>query len=65
MNKKNEPFVATNDEETAEMLRKCGFIELPKQGNRWMFLNKQSDQKNQVEFSFDTSKVHCTNKLVF
>ena len=58
MNKK--PFIATNDEETAEMLRKLGFHELPKQGNRWMFVNQASDMK------FDNnSKVSYTNILCF
>ena len=59
MNKK--PFIATNDEETAEMLRKLGFHELPKQGNRWMFVNQASDMK----FDSKDSKVTYTDILCF
>ena len=58
MNKK--PFIATNDEETAEMLRRLGFQELPKQGDRWMFVNLTGGY---VEFDNKDSKVSYTNIL--
>lgn len=54
-------FIATTDEATAEELRKLGFQELPKQGNRWMFIND-----NKINFSSDVMKdVQTTNILHF
>lgn len=54
-------FIATTDEATAEELRKLGFQELPKQGNRWMFIND-----NKINFSSDAMKdVQTTNILHF
>ena len=59
--KKEKPFIATNDAETAEMLRKLGFHELAKQGDRWMFVNQTGDMK----FDSKDSKVTYTDILCF
>lgn len=60
--KKEKPFIATNDAETAEMLRRLGFQELPKQGDRWMFVNLTGGY---VEFDSKDPKISYTNKLCF
>ena len=55
-------FLATTDPETAKTLRELGYQELPKEGNRWMFLNI----KNEITFSSDDKmKINYTNKLTF
>lgn len=60
-NKSKQLFIATSDEETASRLRDLGYQELPKQGNRWMFVN---DKK--VHFSkSDEMKVSYTDILTF
>lgn len=33
-------FVKTTDPDTAEYLRKAGFVELAKEGSRWVFVNE-------------------------
>ena len=56
----DKKFIYTSDEETAEKLRDLGFQELPKEGNRWMFLN------NKTTFSMDGMKdVQTTSILHF
>jgi len=55
-------FIATTDQDTAEKLRGLGFQELPKEGNRWMFIN---DCKKQSLFSSEKMKVNYTNVLTF
>ena len=56
----DKKFIYTSDEETAEKLRQLGFQELPKEGNRWMFLN------NKTTFSMDGMKdVQTTSILRF
>ena len=57
-NKKN--FICTTDPETAKTLRELGYKELPKEGNRWMFLN---DEK--IFFADNKAKVNYTNTLTF
>ena len=57
MNKTTKPFIATADEETAILLRKLGFQELPQVGNRWMFLNNDkivfsSSQEDRVKICY-------------
>ena len=57
----DKKFIYTSDEETAEKLRELGFQELPKEGNRWMFIND-----NKINFSSDVMKdVQTTNILHF
>ena len=53
-------FVKTSDEETAKRLREAGFVELAKEQNRWVFLNK-----SQYDFSQSDMKVSFDNKLTF
>lgn len=54
-------FIATTDPDTAKALRELGFQELPKQDNRWMFLNINT---NEVNFSSDKKmKVNYTNNM--
>ena len=55
----NKHFICTTDPDTAKMLKKLGYEELPKQGNRWMFLNNQ----DKIVFSSDNFKLHYTNNL--
>lgn len=52
-------FIKTSDEHTADLLRKSGFPELPKEGNVWVFINTQ----NKVEFASDNTKMHYTNTI--
>ena len=54
-------FVHTSDEETALRLRELGFQELPKEGNRWVFLN----DPERFQFAENDMKVNFTNKLTF
>ena len=53
-------FVKTSDEETAKKLREAGFVELAKEGTRWVFVNK-----GQFDFSQSDMKVTFDNKLMF
>ena len=59
---RNKHFIATTDEKTADLLRTLGYEELPKQGNRWMFIN---DAKSEIVFSSDNNKINYTNVLTF
>ena len=59
--KNNKHFIATTDKTTAETLRKLGFQELSKDGNRWMFIN---DPDNML-FSDDKLNVAYTDILTF
>ena len=59
MDKKN--FIKTNDPETADMLRKAGFIELPKEQNRFVFLN----EVGKMDFTQGNTKVSFDNNLLF
>lgn len=53
--KEKDYFVKTTDEETAKYLRQMGFTELPKDGDRWVFLNSV-DKAN-----FSTEKLKKVN----
>ena len=59
--KNNKHFIATSDENTAEILRKLGFYELEKQGNQWMFVN----QPERLTFASDDMKLNYTDMLAF
>lgn len=62
-NKNKKYFINTTDEEVAERLRKYGFPELPKNGNKWVFVNELPE--NNVIFSdHDISEISFTNNLV-
>ena len=61
MKKEKLNFVCTTDEQTAKTLRELGYPELPKDGNRWIFVNTQ-DKK---VFSSEDMKVHYTDILTF
>ena len=55
-------FVKTSDEYTANLLREAGLTELPKEGNKWVFIN-DGDKKN---FSISGMKeCHTTDILCF
>ena len=41
-NSQKKYFINTTDEETATRLRNMGFPELPKNGNKWVFVNDPS-----------------------
>lgn len=57
----NKKFINTSDEETAEVLRKCGFVELPKSGKYWVFVN----EPGKIQFSNGDWKMSFTDKLMF
>lgn len=54
-------FINTSDKETAETLRQLGFVELPKSGKFWVFVN----EPNKIMFSSDNMKLNYTDKLSF
>lgn len=56
----NAHFINTTDSQTAELLRSLGFQELPKSGNKWVFIND-----NKMVFSSEDMKLHYTNNLTF
>lgn len=58
---KNANFINTTDIETADLLRKLGFKELPKSGNRFVFIN----EPNKIQFSSEYLKLNFTNTLTF
>lgn len=57
MNGKN--FVKTTDPKTAEYLRRAGFVELKKEGDRFVFLN----EINKVNFDDKDLKVNFSDIL--
>ena len=57
MSKKN--FIKTSDKEIWLLLKKEGYTELPKEGNKWVFLNDK-------EFNFsnhDKNNMEYTNQM--
>lgn len=54
-------FINTTDIETADLLRKLGFKELPKSGDRFVFIN----EPNKIQFSSENMKLNFTNALTF
>ena len=54
-------FINTTDIETADLLRRLGFKELPKSGNRFVFIN----EPNKIQFSSENMKMNFTDKLTF
>jgi len=54
-------FVKTNDKDTADILRESGFVELEKEGDKWVFLNNSG----KADFSSLGGKVYVDNKLSF
>ena len=61
MENKQKNFVKTTDEHTAEYLRSHGFVELPKEGSHWVFLN----EVKKVDFNREDLKVNFSNMLCF
>lgn len=54
-------FIKTTDKDTADILREAGFIEVGKEGNKWVFINN-----DKIQFSMDEMKdVHITDILHF
>ena len=54
MGKKN--FIKTSDKEVWLLLKKEGYTELPKEGNKWVFLNDKefnfsNRDKNNIEYT--------------
>lgn len=58
---KQQHFINTNDEGTAETLRELGFKELPKSGEYFVFLN----EVNKVQFASENLKMNFTDRLTF
>ena len=54
-------FIQTTDAETAATLRNLGFKELPKSGDRFVFIN----EPNKIQFSSDNMKMNFTDVLTF
>ena len=58
----DKKFIKTSDEETANLLRASGLMELSKEGDKWVFVN----EINKIQFSKDKMKdVHTTDILHF
>lgn len=58
----DKKFIKTSDEETANLLRSSGLMELAKEGDKWVFVN----EINKIQFSKDKMKdVHTTDILHF
>ena len=58
MSKKN--FIKTSDKETWLLLKREGYTELPKEGNKWVFLNDK-------DFNFsshDKKNIEYTNQMI-
>jgi len=53
-------FIETVDEETAEVLKSCGFQCITNSNGKWVFVN---DAKK--PFTFDKLKMRYTNILTF
>lgn len=64
---KQKHFINTTDEEVAKRLREYGFPELPKNGNKWVFVNELPEEQI-TTFSNDdlknVGKAAFTNNLV-
>ena len=58
MSKKN--FIKTSDKETWLLLKREGYTELPKEGNKWVFINDK-------DFNFsshDKKNIEYTNQMI-
>lgn len=65
METKQKHFINTTDENVAKRLREYGFPELPKNGNKWVFVNELPDDKNIHTFANEDLKdTVFTNNLV-
>ena len=52
-------FIKTSDKEVALLLRKEGYTELSKEGDKWVFLNDR-----EFKFSkYDEDNIEYTNKM--
>lgn len=58
---KLKKFIRTSDEETAAQLRQGGLIELPKDGNFYVFIN----EVGKVNFSESKGKLTFSDILTF
>ena len=56
----NANFINTNDEHTAEVLRSLRFKELPKNGDKYVFIND-----GRTVFASQNMKMHYTDILTF
>ncbi len=55
-------FVKTKDPDVAKQLREAGFIELAKEGERYVFLNEM----HKIDImNFDKKDLNFDNKLMF
>ena len=61
-------FVKTKDPDVAAQLREFGFIELAKEGERFVFINEinKIDRLNKIDtLNFDSKDIYYDNKLLF
>ena len=56
-----QKFIKTSDEQTANLLREAGYVELAKEGNRFVFIN----DSNKMDFSSSDLKLNYSDKLCF
>ncbi len=65
---KQKYFVKTKDPDVAKQLRDAGFIELAKEGNRFVFINEinKIDRLNRIDvLNFENKDIHYDDKLMF
>ena len=65
---KQKHFVKTKDPDVAKQLREAGFIELAKEGNRFVFINEinKIDRLNRIDvLNFENKDIHYDDKLMF
>ena len=65
---KQKHFVKTKDPDVAKQLRDAGFIELAKEGNRFVFINEinKIDRLNRIDvLNFENKDIHYDDKLMF
>ena len=58
MNKKN--FIKTSDKETWLLLKKEGYTELQKEGDKWVFRNDKDFNFS----SYDRKNIEYTNQMI-
>ena len=58
MSKKN--FIKTSDKEIWLLLKKEGYTELPKEGDKWVFLNDKDFNFS----SYDRKNIEYTNQMI-
>lgn len=58
---KEQKFVKTSDEHTADILRKAGLHEIAREGKLWVFIN----EVDKIDFSSNDMRMIYSDKLFF